>query len=90
MLARLVRQKHLTDENFRVGKTKVFFKAGIVASLEDYRDLRLAELITGFQAQIRWYYRGFDVKRRREQLTALKVIHHNIPSYGSRKRTRCP
>uniref|UniRef100_A0AC34GPD8 Myosin motor domain-containing protein n=1 Tax=Panagrolaimus sp. ES5 TaxID=591445 RepID=A0AC34GPD8_9BILA len=81
MLARLVRQKNLTDENFRVGKTKVFFKAGIVASLEDLRDLRLAELITGFQSQIRSYYRTIDVKRRREQITALKVLHHNIRNF---------
>jgi myosin heavy chain 6/7 len=78
MLARLVRQKDITDEQFRVGKTKVFFKAGIVAHLEDIRDARLAQLITGFQSQIRWYYRVIDVKRRREQINALKVIHHNI------------
>ena len=37
MLARLVKEKKLTDENFKVGLTKVFFKAGIVAHLEDIR-----------------------------------------------------
>lgn len=56
MMARLVKEKKLTDEDFKVGLTKVFFKAGIVAKLEDMRDERLAELITGFQAQIRQYY----------------------------------
>jgi len=37
MMARLVKEKKLTDENFKVGLTKVFFKAGIVAHLEDIR-----------------------------------------------------
>lgn len=56
MLKRLVKQGDLTDEQFRVGLTKVFFKAGVVAHIEDLRDARLSQLITGFQAQIRWFY----------------------------------
>ena len=30
MMARLVKQKDLQDEMFRIGLTKVFFKAGVV------------------------------------------------------------
>ncbi|CAD6189289.1 unnamed protein product [Caenorhabditis auriculariae] len=82
MLARLVKEKKLTDENFRVGLTKVFFKAGIVAHLEDLRDARLAELITGFQAQIRWFYQLIERKRRVEKIEALKVIQRNVRSWS--------
>lgn len=34
---------------------KVFFRAGVVAHIEDLRDARLSYLITVFQAQIRWH-----------------------------------
>lgn len=69
MLNRLVKQKDLDGDNFRVGLTKVitmsslynccfwvFFKAGVVAHIEDLRDKRLATLIGAFQAVCRWYY----------------------------------
>ncbi|CAJ0600448.1 unnamed protein product [Cylicocyclus nassatus] len=78
MLARLVKENKLQDDNFRVGLTKVFFKAGIVAHLEDLRDVRLAELITGFQAQIRWYYRLIDKKQRIERNEAMKLVQKNV------------
>nr|CAA30855.1 myosin heavy chain 2 [Caenorhabditis elegans] len=82
MLARLVKEKKLEEENFRVGLTKVFFKAGIVAHLEDLRDQSLAQLITGLQAQIRWYYQTIERKRRVEKITALKIIQRNIRSWA--------
>ncbi|KAK6046880.1 myosin head [Cooperia oncophora] len=82
MLARLVKEKKLTDENFRVGLTKVFFKAGIVAHLEDLRDIRLAELITGLQAQIRWYYQVIEKKRLKEKIEAVKGIQRNIRNWA--------
>lgn len=55
VLNKLVSDSKLTDENFRVGKTKVFFKAGVLALLEDYRDQKLSEIMVGFQSRIRWY-----------------------------------
>uniref|UniRef100_A0A914REB1 Myosin motor domain-containing protein n=1 Tax=Parascaris equorum TaxID=6256 RepID=A0A914REB1_PAREQ len=45
ILSKLVNEGALTDENFRVGKTKVFFKAGIVAHLEDLRDEKLGQIL---------------------------------------------
>jgi myosin protein heavy chain len=56
MLNRLVKQKDLDQDHFRVGLTKVFFKAGVVAHIEDLRDKRLGTLISAFQAVCRWYY----------------------------------
>ncbi|VDK50414.1 unnamed protein product [Cylicostephanus goldi] len=82
MLARLVNEGKLQDDNFRVGLTKVFFKAGIVAHLEDQRDVRLAELVTGFQAQIRWYYRLIDKKRRIERNEAMKLLQKNVRQWA--------
>ena len=53
-MSKLVNEGVLTEENFRIGLTKVFFKAGVLAHLEDVRDAKLSEILSGFQAQIRW------------------------------------
>lgn len=55
ILQKLVSEGNLTNENFRIGTTKVFFKAGVLAALEDLRDQKLSEIMTGFQSRIRWY-----------------------------------
>ncbi|PAV73183.1 hypothetical protein WR25_14293 isoform F [Diploscapter pachys] len=81
MMARLVKEKKLTDENFKVGLTKVFFKAGIVAHLEDIRDTKLSALITGLQAQVRWFYQLIERKRRVERIKAVKTIQNNIRAW---------
>jgi myosin protein heavy chain len=42
------------DENlYRIGQSKVFFRAGVLAHLEEERDLKLTEIIVRIQARIR-------------------------------------
>ena len=58
--AKVVAEKVLTalqlDVNdFKLGHTKVFFRAGVLGHLEDMRDERLAKIISLFQARIRGY-----------------------------------
>uniref|UniRef100_A0A0M3J401 Myosin motor domain-containing protein n=1 Tax=Anisakis simplex TaxID=6269 RepID=A0A0M3J401_ANISI len=55
MLEKLISEGSMNENMFKVGLTKVFFKAGVLAHLEDLRDMRLAQLIAGFQAEIRHY-----------------------------------
>ena len=44
------------DENeYKIGSTKVFFKAGVLGYLEDLRDERLSSIVSMFQAHIRGY-----------------------------------
>ena len=43
----------LEKDDYRLGNTKVFFKVGVLGTLEDWRDERLARIITLFQAHIR-------------------------------------
>lgn len=38
---------------FRIGQSKIFFRAGVLAHLEEERDLRLTDLIIQFQAYAR-------------------------------------
>ncbi|KAI6204528.1 hypothetical protein M3Y94_00684900 [Aphelenchoides besseyi] len=81
MLGRLVKQKDLNEDMFRVGLTKVFFKAGVVAHIEDLRDKRLGTLITAFQAVCRWYYGMINTKRLRDQLELNALIQRNIRNW---------
>ncbi|KHN75419.1 Myosin-4 [Toxocara canis] len=71
MLGKLVDEGSLKDEMFKVGLTKVFFKAGVLAHLEDLRDARLTYLIIGFQAQIRYYFAMQENNALREELKEL-------------------
>lgn len=83
MLARLVKDGVLTDENFRLGETKVFFKAGVLAHLEDVRDEALKTLMTKLQSQIKWYLGLTDKKRRVQQKAGLLVVQRNVRAWCS-------
>ena len=54
-------------DNYRLGHTKVFFKAGILGQLEDMRDERLAKIISLFQAFIRGYLMRRSYKKLQDQ-----------------------
>ena len=44
------------DENlYRIGQSKIFFRSGVLAHLEEERDLKLTDIIIQFQAQCRAY-----------------------------------
>ena len=42
-------------DNYRIGHTKVFFKAGILGQLEEMREEKLSKILSNFQARIRGY-----------------------------------
>ncbi|KAE9548564.1 hypothetical protein FO519_008223, partial [Halicephalobus sp. NKZ332] len=78
---KLVNEGNLNDEEFKIGNTKVFFKAGILARLEDLRDEKLAIIMTAFQSRIRWYLAQADAKRRIQQKAGILIIHRNVRSW---------
>ena len=55
----LINALQLETNEFRVGKSKVFFRAGVLGRLEDLRDEKLGKVITQFQA----YCRGFLMRK---------------------------
>ncbi|MFH4973999.1 hypothetical protein AB6A40_000708 [Gnathostoma spinigerum] len=81
MISKLVNEGALTEEQFRIGKTKVFFKAGVVAHLEDMRDEQLGIVLAGFQAAIRWYLAMAERRRRMQQRMGLLIVQRNIRSW---------
>ncbi|XP_055079787.1 myosin-11-like [Periophthalmus magnuspinnatus] len=75
--------KHLDlDPNlFRIGQSKMFFRTGVLAQLEEERDLKLTVIIIAFQAQARGFLARKAFSKRQQQLTAMKVIQRNCACY---------
>ena len=57
----------LDTAEYKLGTTKVFFKAGVLGTLEEMRDERLSKIISMFQANIRGYSMRKDYKRLCDQ-----------------------
>lgn len=50
-----IRALELDHNLFRVGQSKVFFRAGVLAHLEEERDLKITDTIIRFQSVSRGY-----------------------------------
>uniref|UniRef100_A0A8D3BTV6 Myosin heavy chain 11 n=1 Tax=Scophthalmus maximus TaxID=52904 RepID=A0A8D3BTV6_SCOMX len=75
--------KHLDlDPNlYRIGQSKMFFRTGVLAQLEEERDLKITVIIIAFQAQTRGFLARKAFAKRQQQLTAMKVIQRNCAAY---------
>uniref|UniRef100_A0A8D3CXG2 Myosin, heavy chain 11b, smooth muscle n=1 Tax=Scophthalmus maximus TaxID=52904 RepID=A0A8D3CXG2_SCOMX len=75
--------KHLDlDPNlFRIGQSKMFFRTGVLAQLEEERDIKLTVVIIAFQAQARGFLARKAFSKRQQQLSAMKVIQRNCACY---------
>jgi len=77
----ILKDIQLSDELYRCGTTKVFFKAGVLGQLEDMRDQALSKIIATLQAQIRGYFMKKEYKKMLDQRLALSVLQRNIRKY---------
>ncbi|XP_061197039.1 myosin heavy chain, striated muscle-like isoform X3 [Saccostrea echinata] len=68
----------LDPAEYRLGNTKVFFKAGVLGMLEEMRDERLGKIISMFQAHIRGYLVRKQYKKLQDQRVGLSIIQRNI------------
>ena len=73
----------LSEELYRLGATKVFFKAGVLGQLEELRDAALGKIISMLQAQIRLFCMKKQYKKMLEQRLALSVLQRNVKKYLS-------
>ncbi|XP_037392941.1 myosin-10 isoform X2 [Pygocentrus nattereri] len=70
------------DRNlFRVGQSKVFFRAGVLAHLEEERDLKITDTIIHFQSAARGYLARRAFLKKQQQLSALRVMQRNCAAY---------
>eukprot|EP00095_Tigriopus_kingsejongensis_P003450 maker-scaffold13_size735724-snap-gene-0.11 protein:Tk03450 transcript:maker-scaffold13_size735724-snap-gene-0.11-mRNA-1 annotation:"myosin heavy muscle isoform x29" len=68
-------------EKYRLGHTKVFFRAGALAHLEEERDTIVLKLVRWLQGQSYGFIRRKDYSKRADQRELLKVIQRNFRKY---------
>ncbi|XP_068605696.1 myosin-9-like [Brachionichthys hirsutus] len=78
---RMIRSLDLDPNLFRIGQSKVFFRTGVLAQLEEERDMKITDIIISFQAWCRGYLARKAFAKRQQQLTAMKVIQRNCAAY---------
>ncbi|XP_039445241.1 myosin heavy chain, muscle isoform X27 [Culex pipiens pallens] len=77
----IVGHLQLPDEQFRMGKTKVFFRAGVLGQMEEFRDDRLSKIMTWMQSWIRGYLSRKSFKKMQEQRVSLEIVQRNLRKY---------
>ncbi|KAM4634215.1 myosin heavy chain, fast skeletal muscle-like [Polymixia lowei] len=68
-------------EEYKFGHTKVFFKAGLLGTLEEMRDEKLASLVTMTQALCRGYVMRKEFVKMMERREAIYTVQYNIRSF---------
>merc|ERR1719357_65342 len=66
---------------FRIGQSKIFFRAGVLAHLEEERDVRITDLVVKFQAYCRGLLARRNYQKRVQQLNAIRILQRNCAAY---------
>ncbi|BFF94362.1 myosin heavy chain muscle [Drosophila madeirensis] len=77
----LLESTGLDPDMYRIGHTKVFFRAGVLGQMEEFRDERLGKIMSWMQAWARGYLSRKGFKKLQEQRVALKVVQRNLRKY---------
>merc|ERR1719454_2636284 len=68
----------LDTEKFRLGHTKVFFRAGILGYMEEVREDKISDVLSWLQAQARGKASRLVYKKMKEQKLALYCCQRTI------------
>lgn len=80
--AKLILERLNLDPSwYRVGLTKVFFRAGVLAELEEQRDGLIGEIVGRFQAVARGYIQRRIAHKRLYRAEATRIIQQNFKVY---------
>merc|ERR1712012_467389 len=71
----------LDPEKFRLGHTKVFFRAGILGYMEEVREDRIGSVLSWLQAQARGKASRLLFKKLQDQKLALYCLQRTIRNY---------
>merc|ERR1719510_498067 len=71
----------LDPEKFRLGHTKVFFRAGILGFMEEVREDRIGTVLSWLQAQARGKSSRLLFKKMQDQKLALYCLQRTIRNY---------
>jgi len=68
-------------DRYRLGHTKVFFRAGALAALEEARDNIVLKLVRWLQGECFGYQKRKDFQKKSDQRELMKVIQRNFKKY---------
>jgi myosin heavy chain 6/7 len=71
----------LDEEKFRLGHTKVFFRAGILGYMEEVREDRIGEVLSWLQAQARGKASRLLFRKLQDRKLALYCMQRTIRNY---------
>jgi myosin heavy chain 9/10/11/14 len=74
----MLEQLAMDTSFYRVGLTKVFFRAGVLADLEERRDKLISDIMTRFQAVARGFVQRRIANKRLYRAEATRIIQRNF------------
>lgn len=78
---KMIKALELEPNLYRIGQSKIFFRAGVLAHLEEERDIKISDLIINFQAYCRGLLARRNYQKRLQQLNAIRIIQRNCAAY---------
>ena len=75
----------LERTQYKIGRSKIFFRTGIIAKLETRRNKKLNILLSSFQARCKGHLQRKKFEKRKVGEVAARTIQRNIRSYMERK-----
>merc|ERR1719150_1893951 len=79
----LLDKVEFSRDRYRLGHTKVFFRAGALAGLEEARDNIVLKLLRFLQAECHSYNRLKTFRIKRDQRELMKVIQRNFRKFAT-------
>jgi myosin protein heavy chain len=77
----MLEKLNLDKSWYRVGLTKVFFRAGVLAELEEQRDALIRDIVARFQSVARGFVQRRQANKRLYRAEATRVIQRNFQVY---------
>ena len=77
----MLQKLNLDTALYRVGLTKVFFRAGVLAELEEQRDSLIRDIMSRFQSVARGFTQRRIANKRLYRAEATRIIQRNFAVY---------
>ncbi|ETS59972.1 hypothetical protein PaG_05959 [Moesziomyces aphidis] len=78
---RMVESLELDKSTFKIGTSKIFFKAGVLAEMEERRDSHLYDIFSRFGAACRMYTARRQMKKILNRAAAVRTVQRNARLY---------
>ncbi|KAF9447622.1 hypothetical protein P691DRAFT_105787 [Macrolepiota fuliginosa MF-IS2] len=79
---RMINVLELDESIYKIGTSKIFFKAGVLAELEERRDMLLYDVFTRLQASARMWTARRQMKKILNRAMAIRTIQRNARVYN--------